>query len=126
MFEKFCLQSLMNGKSNSGIHLLLVQKFLLRNPSITILLITKGGISCVSITFGLVVVEKKFVDIKPIRDFRQFTSRFPSWVNVHNVLVNVVSSAYKMKLRRSLAVCISFTYITKKDPILNLVAHLFL
>ena len=44
-----------------------------------------------------------------------FTSWFTSWVNLHNVLVAVISSAYKMKLRRPLRVCIWSMYIPNNN-----------
>ena len=103
--------------------------------STTVLLITKQGISLVGITFWWLWKIMNFVlstfsdslftasqsDIldssKLIKYDIWVTSWFTSCVNVHNVLVNVVSSAYKIKLRRSLTVCMSFIYITNnKGP----------
>ena len=103
--------------------------------SFTVLLITKRGIPCVGITVWwlwkimtfvlstlreslLTASQSEILDSSRLIKYDiRFTSWFTSWVNAHNMLVNVVSSAYKMKLRCWHTVCISLIYITNnKGP----------
>ena len=104
--------------------------------STTVLLIIYQGISWVGMSFwwlwkimnfalstfsdSLLTISQS--DILGRSKLIKYEIWFPSWftscVNVHNVLV--VSSAYKIKLKHSLTVCISFIYITNnKGPIIE-------
>ena len=107
--------------------------------SICLSLIFRSGISSFAITLwylwkimnlvfstlrdNLFTVDQSeiFNSSELIREETLQTSFSAPWVNEHNGLVSVVSSAYKMKFSFLLTVCISFTYMRnnkgpKTDP----------